>query len=466
MPLLGKSASYDLIVIGSGPSGEKAAIQAAKLGKRVLVVERQPAPGGSCLHTGTIPSKTLRESVRFIELMRRRQVYGISVHLDTNLTVDRLMHRKNAAILSLADRVQSTFERNHVVYLNGEARFEGPHQITLTMAQGAEEQFEAEHFFIATGSRPYRPPNLDFNEPRVRDSDTILALHDIPRTLTIIGAGVIGCEYATIFSNLGVKVNLVNPRHVLLDFLDLEISNALAYLMRDSGVRIRLGENLERVETDADHVYAHMKSGKVLKSDYLLFANGRSGNTEMLNLEAVGLQANQRQQLDVNAFYQTSVPHIYAVGDVIGAPSLAATSMEQGRLAALHAFGDLTEEPTTHLLPTGIYTIPEISTVGATEEKLTEDQVPYEVGSATYREIARGQIVGSTTGRLKLLFHRESLKLLGVHIIGDGATDLVHIGQMVMGFDGTIEHFIDNVFNYPTYSECYRVAALNGINRL
>ena len=457
---------YDLIVIGSGPSGEKAAIQAAKLDKRVLVVDNRESLGGNALHTGTIPSKTLRESVLFVELMRARTVYGISVRMEKELNVNRLMHRKNAAVNSLAERVEKAFDRNGIDHIFGEASFTDSTHVEVRSSQGGQEIFETDFTLIGTGSSPYRPSNINFDQERVRDSDTILLIENIPRSLTVIGAGVIGCEYATLFSKLGVKVNLVNPREVLLDFLDLEISNALAYLMREGGIRIRLGENLKEVETDERHVYAHMDSGKVLKSEYMLFANGRSGNTRGLGLENVGIEVNRRDQISVNAFFQTSQPNIYAAGDVIGFPSLAATSMEQGRLAALHAFDGLEQEPETHLLPTGIYTIPEISTVGSTEEQLTRDKVPYEVGAATYREIARGQIVGNTTGRLKLLFHRETLKLLGVHIIGEGATDLVHIGQVVMGFEGTIEYFIGNVFNYPTYSECYRVAALNGINRL
>ena len=457
---------YDLIVIGSGPSGEKAAIQAAKLDKRVLVVDNRESLGGNALHTGTIPSKTLRESVLFVELMRTRTVYGISVRMEKELNVNRLMHRKNAAVNSLAERVEKAFDRNGIDHIFGEASFTDSTHVEVRSSQGGQETFETDFTLIGTGSSPYRPSNINFDQERVRDSDTILLIENIPRSLTVIGAGVIGCEYATLFSKLGVKVNLVNPREVLLDFLDLEISNALAYLMREGGIRIRLGENLKEVETDEHHVYAHMDSGKVLKSEYMLFANGRSGNTRGLGLENVGIEVNRRDQISVNAFFQTSQPNIYAAGDVIGFPSLAATSMEQGRLAALHAFDGLEQEPETHLLPTGIYTIPEISTVGSTEEQLTRDKVPYEVGAATYREIARGQIVGNTTGRLKLLFHRETLKLLGVHIIGEGATDLVHIGQVVMGFEGTIEYFIGNVFNYPTYSECYRVAALNGINRL
>jgi NAD(P) transhydrogenase len=457
---------FDLIVIGSGPGGEKAAIQAAKLGKRVMMVERGPQPGGSCLHTGTIPSKTLRESVRYLDMVHQRSIFGISIHQDHVLTVDALMHRKRGAINSLVDRLESNFDRNEVEYVNGEAQFSDPHHVQVSLAGKPQETYEGRTFVIATGSRPFRPDFVDFSHPRVLDSDSVLSIHEIPRSLTIIGAGVIGCEYATIFSHMGVKVNLVNPRQVLLDFLDLEVSNALSYLMREKGVRIRLGETLSGVEMNGESVQAHLESGKVLKSDFLLYANGRTGNTEALGLERLGIKVNTRQHIQVNPFFQTSQSHIYAVGDVVGFPSLAATAMDQGRLAAKHAFTGVEEKPQFNLMPTGIYTIPEISFAGQTEEQLTRDKIPYEVGTATYKEIARGQIVGNTVGRMKLLFHRDSLKLLGVHIIGDEATDLIHIGAAVMAFGGTIEYFIDTVFNYPTYSECYRVAALNGYNRL
>ena len=458
--------TYDLVVIGSGPGGEKAAIQAAKLGKRVAIVERDASPGGNSLHRGTIPSKTLRQAVQYISMVRSRAVYGVTTHVDDDLTLNRLMTRKRSAVTSLSERLETTFERNHIDLIRGVARFASPHQIHVEDPGKAEETLNAEYVVIATGSRPYRPEWIDFSHPAVRDSDTILELEQIPKTISVIGAGVIGCEYATMFSNLGVKVNLVNPRQELLDFLDLEISTALSFLMRDQGVRIRLGETLRAVECTDGHVLAHTESGKSFKSDVLLFANGRAGNTEGLGLEALGIGINSRGQVEVNSCFQTVAPHIYAVGDVIGQPSLAATAMDQGRLAALHAFGRMDEGVRAHKLPTGIYTIPEISTIGATEEELTRDCVPYEVGAASYKELARGQIAGNTVGRMKLLFHRETLQLLGVHIIGESAADLVHIGQTVMAFGGRIDYFIDNVFNYPTYSECYRVAALNGVNRL
>jgi NAD(P) transhydrogenase len=460
------SQPYDLIVIGSGPGGEKSAIQAAKLGKRVAVIERGLQPGGSCMHTGTIPSKTLRESVKYLSMIHQRSIYGISVHEDQHLTVNSLMHRKRGAIASLVERLESNFERNNVELIPGHAQFVDPHTIQVTYGGAANKTFEGKYFVIATGSSPYHPDFVDFTHPRVLDSDTVLNIHDIPKSLTIIGAGVIGCEYATIFAHMGVKVNLVNPRQVLLDFLDLEISGALSYLMRERGVRIRLGEDLNGVECTDGEVLAHLESGKVIKSDYLLYANGRSGNTDNLGLDKLGIAVNARKQIDVNPFFQTIHPHIYAVGDVIGFPSLAATAMDQGRLAAKHALTGAEEQFRYNLMPTGIYTLPEISFCGETEERLTQQKIPYEVGTATYREIARGQIMGNTIGRLKLLFHRDTLKILGVHIIGDEATDVIHTGAAVMAFGGTIEYFIDTVFNYPTYSECYRVAALNGFNRL
>jgi len=456
---------YDLLVIGSGPGGEKAAIQAAKLGKSVLVVERD-GTGGNSLHTGTIPSKTLWESVRYINALKQRQVFGISVKMDQDLTIDRLMHRKRGAIASLAERLENNFEKNGIDLVAGTAQLTDPHHVRVDSGQGTSEDFEAGAVVLAVGTRPFHPDILDFTHRLIRDSDTILSIREIPKTVTIVGGGVIACEYATIFSNLGVKVNLVDPRPQLLDFLDLEFSTALTYLMRDQGIRVRPGEKLSKAEWNDSEVVVTTESGKVIRSDLLLYAFGRTGNTERLGLDALGIPTNRYQQIQVNAFFQTVHAHIYAVGDVIGPPSLAATAMDQGRLAALHAFDHSMEEHRFDLLPTGIYTIPEISTVGATEEQLTQKAVPYEAGTASYRELARGQIQGLTTGRIKLLFHRETLQLLGVHILGDRATELVHIGQTVMSFGGKVDYFIDHVFNYPTFSECYRIAALNGVNRL
>jgi NAD(P) transhydrogenase len=456
---------YDLLVIGSGPGGEKAAIQAAKLGKSVLVVERD-GTGGTSMNTGTIPSKTLWESVRYINALKQRQVFGISVKMDQDLTIDRLMHRKRGAIAALAERLENNFEKNGIGLIAGHALLTDPHHVRVEFGNGTSEDFETDYIVLAVGTRPHHPDVLDFKHPLIRDSDSILSIREIPKSLTIIGGGVIACEYATIFSNLSVKVNLVDQRPQLLDFLDREFSTALTYLMRDQGIRVRPGEKLASGEWTDEEVVITTESGKKIRSDLLLYAFGRTGNTDRLGLETVGVPTNRYQQIQVNAHFQTVHPHIYAVGDVIGPPSLAATAMDQGRLAALHAFTHSAEEHRFELLPTGIYTIPEISTVGATEEQLTQQAVPYEVGTATYRELARGQIQGLTTGRIKLLFHRETLQLLGVHILGDRATELVHIGQTVMSFRGKVDYFIDNVFNYPTFSECYRIAALNGVNRL
>lgn len=457
---------FDLIVIGSGPAGEKAAIQAAKLGRSVLLIERKERPGGNCMHTGTIPSKTLRESVIFLSAMQRRRVYGISFRLDDHLTIDQLMYRKNAAVDSLVERLEHHITRNRIHYDRGQASFVDEHTIRVEHLTRAEAFYQGEHILIATGSRPHRPDFVNFDSPFICDSDTILSLPRIPQKLVVFGGGVIGCEYATLFAHLGVKVYLVNPRQALLDFLDAEISTALAYLMREQGMRIHLGEKLEQVETQDDHVYVHLESGKVIKAEYMLYANGRYGNTRALSLERGGLKANARKLIEVNTFFQTCQPHIYAAGDVIGSPSLAATSMSQGQIAAQHAFGGLRKAPAAHLIPTGIYTIPEISTVGATEEQLTAQKVPYEAGTATYKEIARGQITGQVTGKLKLLFNRETHELLGVHAVGEAATELVHVGQAVMAYGGKVDYFVEHVVNYPTFNECYRVAALNGLNRL
>ncbi len=459
---------YNLIVIGSGPSGEKAAIQAAKLGKTVLLVEKSPAPGGNCLHTGTIPSKTLRESALNYAKMRFHPNYGQALASGGSTTIDRLMDRKNTTTTSMAQRLGLTFRRNNVHYTTGGACFLDEHTICVTHSDLGVERVSADFFILATGSRPFRPSYLPKNHPRVLDSDTVLSMQEIPHTISVFGGGVVGCEYASIFSCLGAKVNLINPREYLLDFLDREISTFVNYLMRDSGVRVRLGEDLQKVKAEANYVYCYTKSGKKIKSEYLLYANGRSGNTKSLAIDALGLKVDSREQISVNAFFQTKIEHIYATGDVIGFPSLASTAMEQGRLAALHAFHALPKNPRIHYMPTGIYTIPEISTVGKTEEELTSEKIPYEVGVASYREITRSQITGSTAtvGRIKLLFHRETHEMLGIHIIGEHASDLIHIGQAVMDYGGKLEYFVDNVFNYPSFSEGYRLAALNGLNRL
>ncbi len=460
------TCEFDVVVIGSGPAGEKAAMQAAKLRRRVAVVERPGRLGGNCLHTATIPSKTLRETILYVAGVKQRSLYGIQTTLRKNLTVDDLMRRKESVIGGQLEVLEQKMDRNDVTPVSGHARFLDPHTIEVEEPEGARRRLTARIVVIAAGSRPARDSSIPFDDERIYDSDSILRLDTLPRTLTIVGAGVIGCEYACMFAMLGTKVTLVDGRPRVLDFVDREISELLVARMREHGITLRLGEEVSavRIETPA-RVVAETKSGKVVAAERLLYAVGREGNTADLGLENAGLKAAKRGFIPVNAQFQTAQPHIYAAGDVIGFPSLAATSMHQGRLAMAHALG-VPVNGEGHRLPYGIFTIPEISMVGDTEEELTKARVPYEVGQAFFREIARGEIVGDRAGMLKLLFERESHRLRGVHIIGEKASELVHIGQAVLAFGGPIDYFVENVFNYPTLSEAYKVAALNGINRL
>lgn len=455
---------YDLVVIGSGAAGHHGAIQAAKLGKKVAVVEQRPALGGASINTGTIPSKTLREAV--VRLSRP----GPGVARDFDGYPDpEIMHRY------LADRIEHVasnevsvfedhFRRNGVETLIGAASFAGPNLIRVDNRES--RLCYAERVLIATGTRPAHHESVPVDGVSILDTDAIRNLPNHRRVLTIVGGGVIGMEYACMAAAVGISVTLVERHSQILEFVDRQIVEALSYHMRSLGVIFRLGEEVDRVAKSADgKVCATLKSGKEIWSDGLLYAVGRQGNTDTLNLSACGLEADARGRIKVNEYFQTAQPHIYAAGDVIGFPSLASVSMEQGRVAACHAFG----EPALSvpaLFPYGIYTIPEISFVGKSEEQLTEQSVPYEIGVAQYREIARGQILNDTTGLLKILFHRETRTLLGVHIIGEGATELIHIGQTVMAFEGSIDFLVSNVFNYPTLAECYKAAALNGYNRL
>ena len=456
---------YDLVVIGSGPAGHHAAIQAAKLGRHVAIVERQESVGGVCINTGTIPSKTLREAVLYLSGVRQRGFYGVSYRVKPNITMQDLMFRCHQVIEREIDVYRAQFARNGVDLLEGHAAFEDPHEIRVT-GHAVSTTIRADHVVIATGTVPAAPPGVPSDHPAVIDSDGIFQLGTIPRSMIVVGGGVIGVEYACMFATLGVAVTLVEARRRILEFLDAEIVEALVYHMRSTGMTLRLGEMVDRVEgAEAHHVIAHLASQKQLHAETLLYAAGRHGNTAGLNLVAAGLTADARGRLAVDASFRTAVPHIYAAGDVVGFPSLASVSMEQGRVAAAGAFG-VPAVSVPALFPYGLYTIPEISFVGQTEEQLTAAQVPYEVGIANYREIARGEIIGDTIGRLKLIFHRETGLLLGVHIIGDGATELVHIGQAVIAFGGTIRYFVDHVFNYPTLAECYKVAALAGLNKL
>ena len=456
---------YDLIVIGSGPAGHHAAIQGAKLGRRVAVVERQARLGGVCLNTGTIPSKTLREAVLYLSGVQQRGFYGVSYRVKSQVTMRDLMLRCDRVTQQEGDVYRAQFARNGVDVLEGHAAFADPHTLTVEGASGSA-RVRADFFVIATGTAPVRPRGVPTDHASVIDSDGLFRLAEVPRSLIVVGGGVIGMEYACMFATLGVAVTLVDGRARLLDFLDSEIVEALIYQMRSGGVTFRLGEVVERVELrEGGRVVAHLASHKQLQAEALLYAAGRQGNTEGLNLEAAGLAADARGRLAVDETFRTAVPHIFAAGDVVGFPSLASVSMEQGRVATANAFG-IPTVTLPSLLPYGIYTIPEVSFVGHTEEQLTQAQVPYEVGIANYREIARGGIIGDTIGRLKLIFHRETGAVLGVHIVGEGATELVHIGQAVIALGGTIRYFIDHVFNYPTLAECYKVAALAGINKL
>ncbi len=458
---------YDLMVIGTGPSGQKAAIQGAKAGKRVAIVEKKfAAIGGVCVTTGTIPSKTLREAVLYLSGFRERNIYGASYRVKQSITMDDLVFRTDHVMRHEMDVIKHHMLRNNVDLLYGSACFVDPHTLRVDAVAG-EKQLSAGVVVVAVGTRPTRQNGIPFAPNRVVTNDGVLNFKEVPRSLTVIGAGVIGVEYASIFAALGTRVTLIDMRPRLLDFVDDEIIDALTYHLRGLRVTIRLGEKVERLELDEgrDRVVTFLASGKKISSEKALYAIGRTGNTQDLNLKAAGLKADDRGRLQVNEHYQTAVPHIYAVGDVIGFPSLASTSMEQGRLASAHAF-KVPASSIPALFPYGIYTIPEISMVGKTEEELTAAGTPYEVGKAYYKEISRGQIIGDEIGMLKLIFGLEDRRLLGVHIIGEGASELVHIGQAVMTFGGTVDYFVSTVFNYPTLAEAYKVAALDGVNRL
>jgi NAD(P) transhydrogenase len=457
-------AHYDMLVIGSGPAGQKAAIQAAKAGKKVGIVERQKVAGGICINTGTIPSKSLREAVLFLSGFRQRNLYGASYRVKKEITFEDLAIRCDHVMKAEREVIQHQLIRNRVDFIFGSASFADPHRLIVKQEYESNEH-TADFIVVAVGTEPARPPEIPFDDVTIIDSDGLLSLKQLPRSLTIVGGGVIGCEYASILATLGIPVVLVERRPRLLEFVDSEIVEALQYQMRGIGVTFRFNEEVVGVEKSADHsATIHLRSGKKIGAPLLMYSVGRIGATSTLNLERIGIQPDDRGRLKVNADFQTAVPHIYAVGDVIGFPALASTSMQQGRHAACHAFG-LQCETSTHLLPYGIYTIPEISMVGRNEDELTRDGVPYEIGVARYREIARGQLIGDTVGMLKLLFHSQTRQLLGAHVIGEGATELIHIGQAVIAFGGKLDYFVDAVFNYPTLAECYKVAALAALNR-
>jgi NAD(P) transhydrogenase len=455
---------FDLVVIGSGPAGQKAAVQAAKLRRRVAVVECRERVGGVCLNTGTIPSKTLREAALYLTGLTQRALYGQSYRVKQDITIEDLLWRTQHVIDQETDVVRDQLARNHVTLVSGEGSFADPHTVRVAGPAGARD-LTAEFVVIATGTRPARPASVQFDERTIIDSDGILNLDRIPASLLVVGAGVVGIEYAAIFASLGSKVTVVEQREQLLDFCDRQIVEALQYHLRDLGVTFRLRETVTAVERFDEGTVTHLASGKQILSDVVLYSAGRQGATEELALANAGLEADGRGRIRVDDRYRTAVEHVYAVGDVIGFPSLAATSMEQGRLAACDAFGVETN-PTRDVLPIGIYTVPEISFVGRTEEELTDASIPYEVGISRYHELARGQILGETHGLLKLLVDPESRTLLGVHAFGSGATELVHIGQTVMALGGTVDYLVGAVFNYPTLAESYKVAALDATNKL
>jgi len=467
----GHSFDYDLIVIGSGPSGQRAAIQAAKLGKRVAVIERSRSVGGVCVHTGTIPSKTFREAVMHLSGFRERGIYGASYRVKQEITIDDLLQRVNHVVATEVDVIRSQMSRNRVELLEGSARFVDAHTVEFSSPSGSgTRQISSARIVIACGTEAGRDDHIPFDGQRIFTSDDILGLKFLPRSMIVVGAGVIGVEYATMFAALGVRVTIIDKRPVLLPFLDHEISAALTYVVQQSNVTMRLGEEVAGIgllQGVSKPVEVHLKSGKILHAEAALYSIGRVGATQRLDLDKAGVKKDDRERIPVNEHYQSNVEHIYAVGDVIGFPSLASTSYEQGRAASRHAFGlRVDHEGGIGLFPYGIYTVPEISTIGKNEDELTSAGVPYEIGKANYREISRGQIIGDRTGMLKIIFSPDSKKLLGVHIMGEGASELIHIGQTLMAHDGSIDYFADAVFNFPTLAECYKTAALDGLNRL
>jgi NAD(P) transhydrogenase len=458
--------SFDLIVIGSGPAGEKGAAQAAYFGKRVALIERRAELGGAGVNTGTVPSKTLRESALYFSGLRQRGLYGIDYSLREGLTVQGFMHRKDAVVSAERLKIAANLTAHKIELVPGTARFEDPHTINAVDQYGAPRMLRGEVILIAVGSNPHRPPEIPFDDKFIFDSDSILTMDHIPRSMIVVGGGVIGCEYASIFTALGVAVTLVDGRERLLPFLDAEISELLRARLAGLGLTFLFQEWPKVTARTATGIRMTLASGKVVEAETALFAAGRRGAVEGLGLERAGLGINQRGNIDVNDQYQTAVPHIYAAGDVIGFPALASTSMEQGRVAMCHAFGFPYKQRLASQLPMGIYTIPEISAVGETEESCREKKINYEVGRAKYANNARGQIMGDMSGTLKLIFRRDNKQLLGVQILGESATELIHLGMSILEAGGSIDTFIELVFNYPTLSEMYKYAAYDGLGNL
>jgi NAD(P) transhydrogenase len=462
--------NYDLAVIGSGPAGHHAAIQGAKLRKRVIAIERRPIVGGVCVNIGTIPSKTIREAILYLSGYREHAIYGTSYRVKDKITFKDLLFHVEPVVRNEIDVIRDQLVRNGVEVTNASASFVDPHTLRLDrVGDGAQRTITADKIVIAVGAESIRDSRISLDGRDVFCSDDILGLDELPRTLAVIGAGVIGCEYASMFAALGVRVTLIDMRPRLLGFVDSEIVETLAYHMRENRMTLRLGEEVSSVEPFEENgirrIRTCLASGKQIVTDKVLSSTGRNGATASLNLAAAGLGVDPKGRITTKQFYQTDVDHIYAAGDVIGFPSLASTSKEQGRIAVCHAFG-LPVSDSHDLFPYGIYTIPEISFVGRNEEELTEKGIPYEIGKAQYKEVARGKIIGDEIGIMKLIFHRETRELLGVHILGEGAVELIHIGQAVLSLKGTIDYFVNTVFNYPTLAECYKNAAFDGINRM
>jgi NAD(P) transhydrogenase len=463
----GEALELDLVVIGSGPAGEKGAAQAAYFGKRVALVEKAPALGGASVHTGTLPSKTLRETALYLTGFQRRGTYGLTLELDHAASLRQLMGRLRAVTEQQVLQIDRNMKRHDVTVVRGEAAFTSPHEVIVRAPDGGTRSLRAPYFLVAPGSSPHRPPGVPFDDPDVEDSDTILDLDRIPLSLAVVGGGVIGCEYACIFAALGTAIILIEGRGTLLGGLDGEMSAGMKTVLERNGHEVMLGDAVEAItRVPNGPLRIALKSGKVLQVDKVLYSAGRAGNTKGLGLEKAGVTIDSRGRVAVNGQFQTAQPHIYAAGDVIGNPALASVSMDQGRVAACHAFGIPYKKQVAPLTPFGVYTIPEISMVGATEEELKARSTPFEVGRARYANNARGQISGEMDGTLKLIFDPSTRKLLGVHIIGDRATELIHIGQMVMTTGGTIDVFIDSVFNFPTLAELYKYAAYDGLGRL
>lgn len=458
---------YDLIVIGSGPAGRRAAVQAAKLKKSVLVVEKGRRVGGVCVHTGTIPSKTLRETVLNLSGWRERGFYGRAHRNKENITAEDLRRRLQITLNHEVEVLEHQFARNQVTWVAGAARFLGPHAIEIVGDAGEVRHYHGDRIILAVGTHPFRPAHIPFDGDLIVDADEILELKRVPRSLAVIGASVIGVEYATIFSALDVKVTVIEPGESMLGFVDRELVDEFTHDLRDRGVSLRFNSKVRGVErTGASSCLVQLEDHRQIVADMVLFAAGRTGATQTLNLDAAGLAADERGRIAVGkATFRTAAPHIYAVGDVIGFPSLASTSMEQGRIAACHAFGESAHAP-PEFFPYGIYSVPEISTVGMTEEQVREKSIPYETGIARFRETSRGHIMGISSGFMKMIFALETRRLLGVHIVGEGATELIHIGQAVLNLGGGLDYFVENAFNYPTLAEAYKIAALDAFNRM